>query len=407
MALFYALAGALALITMLVLIRPLFTGRISAEPRGVRDARIYRDQLDEVERDLARGTISAGEAEGARTEVSRRLIAAAGRAETAVALGPAPRLYSRLMAGIALIAAPALALTLYLANGMPGQPDLPLAERPATETAQAVRLSQAEAEAAYTPDPMPPLTGEQKEYAALIIRLEKLLEQRPDDAQGLELLANGYLRLGRYGDAWRAYDRLTTVMGDLAGAGDFAAKAEAMVLAAGGYVSPSAERAIGKALARDEALPVARYYAGLLMVQNGRLDEAISHWEQLKTETPANAPWLPFLDGMLVEAKAMRNELRGGDGAPGPSAADIEAAGAMTPGERQEMIEGMVARLETRLTSEGGEVEEWLRLMNAYKQLGKRDDAARIARLGITAFGSSTEAGFLREQALVMGLFDQ
>jgi cytochrome c-type biogenesis protein CcmH len=112
---------------------------------------------------------------------------------------------------------------------------------------------------------------------------------------------------------------------------------------------------------------------------------------------------------MLAEAKLMRDgvpvEERGAT--PGPSAADIEAAGAMTPVERQEMIAGMVTQLETRLTSDGGEVEEWLRLMNAYKQLGKTGDAARIARLGITAFDGSTEADFLREQALVMGLFDQ
>jgi hypothetical protein len=67
----------------------------------------------------------------------------------------------------------------------------------------------------------------------------------------------------------------------------------------------------------------------------------------------------------------------------------------------------MVAQLEARLTSTGGEVEEWLRLMNAYNQMGRRDDAARIARLGIAAFGNSGEAGFLREQALVMGVIEE
>ncbi len=148
MVLFYAVAGALALATALVLARPLITGRSGTEARGARDARLYRDQLDEIERDLARGTISAGEAEGARAEVSRRLIAAVGRAEAAVDLGPAPRRHSRLLAGIALIGAPALAVAIYLANGMPGQPDLPLAERAAIEAAQAEfapRPSQAEA----------------------------------------------------------------------------------------------------------------------------------------------------------------------------------------------------------------------------------------------------------------------
>lgn len=408
MVLFYAVAGALALATALVLIRPLIAGRGATEARGTRDARLYRDQLDEIERDLARGTISAGEAEGVRAEVSRRLIAAAGRSETAVALGPAPRRYSHLLAGIALIGAPALAVALYLANGMPGQPDLPLAERAAIEAAQVEltpRPSQAEAEAAYTPDPHLPLTDEQQEYAGLMARLETLLEQRPDDAQGLQLLATGYMRLERYADSWRAYERLLAVAGDQAAAGLYASMAEAMVQAAGGYVSPEAERAIGEALARDETLSVARYYAGLMMVQSGRIGEAITVWERLKAETPADAPWLEFLDGMLAEAKALRDGAPGP--APGPSAADIEAARALSPEERQEMIEGMVTRLEERLTSEGGAVEEWLRLMNAYARLGRRDDAARIARLGIAAFGTSTEAGFLREQALAMGLFDE
>jgi len=406
MLVFYVVAGALALATGFALIRPLIMGHGGIEAQGTRDARLYRDQLDEIERDLERGTINPGEAEGARADVSRRLIAAAGRAETSVALAPAPRRYSRLVAGIALIGAPALAVTLYLANGMPGQPDLPLARRAAIEAAQAEsapRPSQAEAEIAFAPEPPQPLTKEQQDYAGLMARLETLLEQRPDDVRGLELLAAGYLRLQRHADSWRVYERLLAALGDEAEAGLYASMAEAMVQAAGGYVSPKAERAIGAALARDETLPVARYYAGLLMVQSGRLDEAIAVWEQLTAEAPGDAPWLEFLDAMLAEAIALRD----GTPAPGPSAADLEAAGAMTPEERQEMIEGMVTRLEERLTSEGGAVEEWLRLMNAYAQLDRRDDAARIARLGIATLGTRSEAGFLRAQALLMGLITE
>jgi cytochrome c-type biogenesis protein CcmH len=79
----------------------------------------------------------------------------------------------------------------------------------------------------------------------------------------------------------------------------------------------------------------------------------------------------------------------------------------MSPEERQAMIEGMVARLEDRLTSDGGTPEEWLRLINAYVQLGRRDDATRVARLGIASFGDGSEAGFLREQALLMGVIEQ
>ncbi|HUS55691.1 MAG TPA: c-type cytochrome biogenesis protein CcmI [Thermohalobaculum sp.] len=404
MALFYAVAGALALATALILVWPLIrpaAGRAGHDTRDVRDAQIYRDQLGEIERDLARGTISASEAEGARAEVSRRLINATGRGEASTSDAPAPRGYSRLLTGMVLIGTPALAVTLYLANGMPNQPDLPLAERSAVVAGQADRPSQADAEAAFAPEPPAPMTEELQEYADMTLRLETMLKQRPDDAKGLELLATAYMRLGRYGDAWRTYELLLGIAGGDTGAARYGALAEAMVLAAGGYVSPEAERIIGAALTRDRTLTVARYYAGLLMAQTGRINEAITIWEQLKADTPADSPSLTFLDGMLAEAKALR------EGSPGPSAADIEAAGAMSPDDRQAMIEGMVARLEGRLTSEGGEVEEWHRLMNAYVQLDRPDDAARIARLGIAAFGNATEADFLREQALVMGLFNE
>ncbi len=249
------------------------------------------------------------------------------------------------------------------------------------------------------------------EYAALIGRLEKVMQERPGDARGLELLANGYMQLGRHAEAWRAYRELIGALGDGARAGHYAAMAEAMVLAAGGYVSPEAEQALDEALAREPGLPVARYYDALAMAQGGRLEQAIAVWEELKRETPPDAPWLGFLDRTLAEARALRDGggqvaagAAGGAAGGGPSAAEIAAAEAMSPEERQAMIEGMVARLEERLTTEGGEPEEWVRLMRALMQLDRPEEAERVASMGIAAFGSGSEAGFVREQALLMGL---
>lgn len=404
MVLFYVLAGLMAAICALVLVRPLLSRRDAAPSRGALDARLYRDQLDEIERDLARGTIGAAEAEGARAEVSRRLLAATAQDEAGSATAQAPQTATGLVAGLALIGTPALAVLVYLALGMPDQPDQPLAERLA-----AARPAQAQAEEAFRPEPSLPETDEDKRYAELIGQLETTLEGRPNDARGLALLAPGYARLGRHGEAWRAYRQLIDLMGDQATAEQFGAMAEAMVLATGGYVSPEAEAAIGEALARDPALPVARYYAGLLAAQTGRVAEAIMIWERLRAEAPPNAPYRVFLDTMLAEARAMQ----GGDGAApapaarGPSAEDMAAAGQMSPEERQAMIEGMVAGLEERLTTEGGTPEEWLRLMTSYQQLGRSEDATRAARLGIAAFEGSSEASFLRERALVMGLIEE
>jgi len=404
MVLFYIVAGALALASALLLVRPLLAGRAGGAVRAESDARIYRDQLDEIDRYQALGTIDAEQAEAARAEVSRRLLAAADRAHTAAPPAPAPRRLSVAVAAGALIGAPALAALIYAVNGAPGLPDLPLAERAeiaAADSRFALRPSQAQAEAAQPAKPAEPMPDEVKEYAALITRLETVLEERPNDVRGLATLANGYARLGRHAEAWRTFKRLIDALGDQAGAETYAEMAEMMVLAADGYVSPEAEQAIGAALVRNPQLSIARFYHGLLMAQSGNLDAAIATWERLRAEATTGAPWLGFLEQMLAAERAERGSVAG------PSAAEAEAASALTPEERQAMIEGMVARLEARLTSEGGPPEDWLRLINAYVQLDRSDDAARVARLGIASFDGSGEAGFLREQALLMGVIEE
>src|ERR1051326_2766818 len=85
-------------------------------PRSGSDIAVYRDQLDEIDRDRAAGLIGEREAEAARVEVSRRLIAAADAAPAdAVVAGGTLR---RRFVGIAaLIAVPLVAGGLYLALG--------------------------------------------------------------------------------------------------------------------------------------------------------------------------------------------------------------------------------------------------------------------------------------------------
>jgi len=416
MDLFTAVAGVLALATALILVRPLVAGRRAAEGGDSGDTRLYRDQLDEVDRDLARGTIGAAEAEGARAEVSRRLIAAAARAETAGSIDPAPAGRSRLVAGAALVLAPALAVAVYLGNGAPGLPDLPLASRPAAE-ASAHRPSQEQAEAMLaasggdegsSDSRTPEEEAGRAEYLDLVAKLEKVVKDRPDDMEGLRLLAGAYMQLDRAADAWRVYASMIRLGGEAAEPELYSAQLDAMVQAAGGYVSPEAEALLMEAIGRASESPVVRYYSGLLFAQKGRLDDAIHIWESLKAEAPKDAPWLAFLDSMLAEAKAIRAQsgpvaASPAPAAPGPNAAQVEAAAGMSADERQSMIEGMVARLENRLTDEGGTVEEWVRLINAYVQLGRPADAQRIYDLGRTKLAAA-DAGILRQQAQSLGV---
>src|SRR5881227_223857 len=91
---------------------PLTSNRSSR--RSGSDLAVYRDQLDEVERDRAAGLIGEAEAEAARVEVSRRLIAAAdSQAPRGTASASGATFRRRAAALAVLVALPALAAALY------------------------------------------------------------------------------------------------------------------------------------------------------------------------------------------------------------------------------------------------------------------------------------------------------
>src|SRR3954452_4302184 len=106
-------------------------GRVRTPQAGGNDVAVYRDQLDEIARDRATGLIGEAEAEAARVEVSRRLIAAADTAQAApVAPGGS---FRRRLAGVAaLVVVPLIVVCLYLTLGSPELPGQPLASRDTT-----------------------------------------------------------------------------------------------------------------------------------------------------------------------------------------------------------------------------------------------------------------------------------
>src|SRR2546429_576331 len=102
-------------------------GRPSAPQTGGSEATVYRDQLAEVDRDLAGGLIGASEAEAARVEIARRLLAASDRQRDLPArTGAGSR---RVAAVIALVGLPLAAAAFYLPLGSPQLGDFPLAAR--------------------------------------------------------------------------------------------------------------------------------------------------------------------------------------------------------------------------------------------------------------------------------------
>src|SRR6202140_4375599 len=84
--------------------------------RSGSDIAVYRDQLDEIDRDQAASLIGGVEAEAARVEVSRRLIAAAetAKAASAVAAPGAAGWYRRATLAVAIVLLPVGAGAVYL-----------------------------------------------------------------------------------------------------------------------------------------------------------------------------------------------------------------------------------------------------------------------------------------------------
>src|ERR1700732_3861715 len=102
-------------------------GRGTRPPSDGNEATVYKDQLAEIERDLAAGLIAAPEAEAARVEISRRLLAAAGSAPVS---GPQSNSKRRPAAAVlALVGLPLVAAAIYVPLGSPALRDFPLAQR--------------------------------------------------------------------------------------------------------------------------------------------------------------------------------------------------------------------------------------------------------------------------------------
>lgn len=346
---FAAMTGAV----VWALLRPLAQ---KTEGKGEeRDIALYRDQLAEVSRDLERGVIAPAEAEAAKIEVSRRLLAAADAAQSDKA-DRNPKRSSRPVAVLVMLAVPALSLGLYLSLGSPDLPDAPFAPRVAGP-------------------------ADQLPLDALVLKVEQHLKGNPADLRGWEVLAPAYIRQGNFSAAADAWSRAIALGGETAGR--LAARGEAEVLAANGVVTPAAREDFGKAAQLDIREPRAQFYLGIADVQDNRKDKAAARWKSLLANAPKDAPWRASIEAELA---ALTNP------APGPSAQQAEAAANMTPQARQKMIEGMVSGLAARLEKNPKDLAGWLRLIRAYGVLGKRDEAKEALGRARAAFASDKSA---------------
>jgi cytochrome c-type biogenesis protein CcmH len=390
--------GAIAcLVCIGFIVRPILAPRTVDIGAAAKDLALYKDQLREVDSDLARGVLSNDDAESARLEISRRILGADKRAQLEVGGAKAPAGANKAIAVIIALAVLGGGLGIYAGLGNPSLPDLPLAQRMAdAKAARDQRPSQEDVEARIQDEQI----EVEQAYLDLVVQLRKAVERNPDDEQGLRLLALHEFRLGEYQASRKAQTRVMEIIGDKASAKDFVDFAEIMIVATNGYVSPQAEAALGKAIQMNARDGRARYYSGLTMAQNGRPDVAYRLWEGLLEEGPADAPWIPLIQSQISDVARAAGIAVADPNAPGPTADQVEAASEMSESDRQEMIRGMVSGLGQRLATEGGTVDEWARLVRALGVLGETARASAIWKEAQTVFaGQPAALAILREAA--------
>jgi cytochrome c-type biogenesis protein CcmH len=123
--LLWLILACLTAIVLLVLLRPLAresegdaTEAASSAREGF-DAAVYRDQLAEIDADRARGLIGEAEAEAARIEIARRLLATDGKARASAGAQREGATSRAALIGVTALL-PLVALGFYLSYGSPG-----------------------------------------------------------------------------------------------------------------------------------------------------------------------------------------------------------------------------------------------------------------------------------------------
>ena len=374
-------------VVLAVLLAPLIRGAGKRGPaRSEYDLAVFKDQLAELVRDRERGWLEGGEAEAARIEIQRRMLAASSGADETEA--PAPLKWpSVAVIGVAISAA---AFGFYFVLGSPNVPNQPFAERNiASEiAAREGRLNR-------------------DEVLGLTAKLEQRLRENPGDVNSWMLLGRTYLTINEIDTALAAFRKALEVGYHRPGV--VSSYAEALVLAERGHVPPEARELFSEILEADPLNPKARYYLGLELAQRGKVKEALQAWVDLRSLSPEGAPWLAAVDQQIASAGkelglapwavkpsaealalALTRGLKTGPAAPaagapsagappsqprGPSTADVEAASQMSAAERNQMIRTMVQRLADRLKENPDDRAGWQRLARAYEVLGETEKA--------------------------------
>jgi len=361
--------AALTIAALIWVMHPVLLRRKTVVAEHEFESAVYRDQLQELERDAERGLISEKEKQSALNEVSRRLL---GVKDSRSTVAKDQTQSGRLVALISVTAIVAVTGFTYQKIGQPQLPDQPQKER----IANAVEAG---------------------DMAAMIVRVERFLKKNPKDLGGWRVLAPALKRNGQYAKAGEAYAKIIQL--DKPTASLLVEYAETLLLANQGLPTDRSRKALKSALQMDKTYAKARFYWAMTLQQDGFNDQALKEWRLLRDENPKNVEMQMAVQRQIATLKSQDAKM------PTLDKDQRQAASNMTTKERQAMIGSMVQRLSDRLQEDGSDLSGWLRLIRARMVLGDKPAATAALESAHQNFKTDVEAvSSLNQLAVSLGL---
>ena len=274
---FAIFATLLIVVVAAFILPPLWLGLRSKSKADRKEANlaIFRDQLAELTREKAEGSLAEADFEQAKQELQRRLLdeiePAAEDGIAPVATGP-----SRKTAVAILFLLPILGL---LGYGVLGNP-------------KALDPTQTAAPPQMTPE----------KINEMVASLAAKLKANPDDIQGWLMLARSYKSMGRYEEAAAAYAKAEKVIDDDPEL--LASYAETIAMASGNGLKGKPSQLIARALKIDPQHPHSLFLAGAAAMEAGQNKKGIAYWEALLPQVEPGSDIDQMLRGGIEKMKA-------------------------------------------------------------------------------------------------------
>jgi cytochrome c-type biogenesis protein CcmH len=273
--------------------------------RTASNVQILRDQLAELDRDLAAGTLSGAQYDQAREELQRRVL------EESVPAGGAasPGQDGRWTAVILAVGVPIAAVLLYL------------------------QLGNLQVFAPQASGPEHALNAQ--EIEGLVAKLEARLRDHPDP-EGYVILARSYTAMQRFPEAVSAFERAGDVV--MQNPDILADYADALAASTGGDLSGKPLELIKRALALEPNHLKSLALAGTEAFNRRDFKTAVSYWERMRPLVPADSAYGQSVASSIAEAR----KLGGIDGAPTLAAPAAPPAHVAVAAEGNARVTGVV-----------------------------------------------------------------